>query len=89
MEFIVIFWIVTAGFTMAVAGSKRRSELTWLGLGIVFGPIALLSVGLMPELPRAFDAPTPKTHVKCPDCAELVLREARVCKHCGLRLTPQ
>lgn len=33
--------------------------------------------------------PTPKTHVKCPDCAELVKREARVCKHCGSKLAPQ
>lgn len=33
--------------------------------------------------------PTPDTHVKCPDCAELVLKEARVCKHCGCRLVPQ
>ena len=24
-------------------------------------------------------------HKKCPDCAELVLVEARVCKHCGYR----
>ena len=32
--------------------------------------------------------PTPETHVKCPDCRELVLREARVCKHCGCKLVP-
>lgn len=33
--------------------------------------------------------PSPLSHVKCPDCAELVLKEARVCKHCGCRLIPQ
>lgn len=33
--------------------------------------------------------PTPETHVKCPDCAELIMKEARVCKHCGCRLIPQ
>ena len=33
--------------------------------------------------------PTRETHVKCPDCAELVKREARVCKHCGCKLVPQ
>lgn len=26
---------------------------------------------------------SPATHKKCPDCAEFVLIEARVCKHCG------
>lgn len=34
-------------------------------------------------------APTAETHVKCPDCAELVRREAKICKHCGCRLVPQ
>lgn len=29
------------------------------------------------------------SHVKCPDCAELILREARKCKHCGCALAPQ
>lgn len=33
--------------------------------------------------------PTPKTHVKCPDCAELVRKEAKKCKHCGCALKPQ
>lgn len=35
------------------------------------------------------DVATIETHVKCPDCAELIRKEAKVCKHCGLRLTPQ
>lgn len=29
---------------------------------------------------------TPKTHNKCPACAELVLKEAIICKHCGAQL---
>lgn len=33
-------------------------------------------------------APSPRTHVRCPDCRELVLRDANVCKHCGCKLTP-
>lgn len=32
---------------------------------------------------------SPETHVKCPDCRELVLRDARKCKHCGIALVPQ
>ena len=34
-------------------------------------------------------APTPKTHVRCPECRELVIRDARKCKHCGCALVPQ
>ena len=32
---------------------------------------------------------SPSTHVKCPDCRELVLMDARKCKHCGCALIPQ
>lgn len=34
-------------------------------------------------------APSFRTHIKCPDCAELILKEARICKHCGCKLLPQ
>ena len=37
---------------------------------------------------RAAEA-SPATHVKCPDCRELVLHDAKVCKHCGCKLIPQ
>lgn len=35
------------------------------------------------------DGPSRETHVRCPDCAELVLRQAKVCKHCNCKLVPQ
>jgi hypothetical protein len=38
---------------------------------------------------QAPDRPTPDTHVHCPDCRELVRKDARVCKHCHCSLTPQ
>lgn len=31
---------------------------------------------------------TRDTHVKCPDCRELVLSDARKCRHCGSALLP-
>jgi TM2 domain-containing membrane protein YozV len=30
-----------------------------------------------------------QTHVRCPDCRELVFHDANVCKHCGCKLVPQ
>lgn len=32
---------------------------------------------------------TLQNQIKCPDCAELVLKEARKCKHCGRALQPK
>lgn len=34
------------------------------------------------------DAPNWRTHVRCPDCKELVRREATRCRHCGISLEP-
>lgn len=33
--------------------------------------------------------PSPDTHVKCPDCRELIPIDARVCRFCGCKLVPQ
>jgi len=35
------------------------------------------------------NAPAPDTHLRCPDCKELVLKQAKKCKHCGCTLVPQ
>lgn len=32
--------------------------------------------------------PTPETHVRCPDCRGLILKETRVCEFCGCKLIP-
>jgi predicted amidophosphoribosyltransferase len=50
---------------------------------------AAILLALVPSRARAAGEPTTETHVKCPDCAEFVLKEGRVCKHCGYRLVPQ
>lgn len=93
MEFFVI-WILLAGVTAIIAANRGRSAFGWLLLGICFGVFALILVVVLKPIGRAapmpgLDTPHPDTHVKCPDCAELIRKEARVCKHCGCRLKPQ
>ena len=39
--------------------------------------------------PRDPDAPTPETHVRCPECREVVRSDARVYRYCGCKLIPQ
>lgn len=36
-----------------------------------------------------FVVATPETHVRCPDCRELVIKDARKCRFCGCVLVPQ
>lgn len=84
-----IFWLICAILTGAVASSKGRSGFGWFILGGLFSLLALLAVGLMPPIKQQ-DAltPTPETHVRCPDCRELVFMDAVKCKHCGAILVP-
>jgi energy-converting hydrogenase Eha subunit F len=85
----VLFWWFTLSLVAAwIASNKNRN-----GIGVFFLSLALSPViGLLVAFSMQRNdpsAPTPESHVKCPDCAELVKREARVCKHCGCKLVPQ
>ena len=87
-------WFVFAILAGAIANSRGRSFGGYFLLSIVFSPlIGLIAVLAMPALntpaaTAAVPVPTPDTHVKCPDCRELVLKDARKCKHCGCTLIP-
>jgi len=82
---LVFLWLGCAVAATWIGVAKGRSGLAWAMLGLLFGLFALIVVAC---LPRRIQGPAPETHVKCPDCKELVLREARVCKHCRCRLVP-
>ena len=89
---LVTFWVLSAIVTAIVASSKGRSTFGWFVLGCLISIFALILVALLPSLkapPQSAGAPSPHTHVRCPDCKEFVLNEARVCKHCGAKLVPQ
>jgi hypothetical protein len=83
------FWFTFAIIVGVIASSRERSGFGWFLLAMVISPLlALILVALLPSLKPVQGAPTPETHVKCPDCAEFVLKEAKVCKHCGCKLVP-
>ena len=74
--------------------------LVWL-IVVVVGYVAMIVPGLILHICCIIgaasgqntipdpNAPHPSTHVKCPDCREFVLKDARKCKHCGTALIPQ
>ena len=73
--------------------------LLWL-ICVVTGYVMMIFPGVVLHIicvykaysgnPYAVDpnAPTPESHVKCPECRELVLKDASKCKHCGCKLIP-
>jgi hypothetical protein len=83
MEFIV--W-VCFGIAGAVVGSnKGRSGCGWMLIVLILGPVGLLLALVMPknEIQSERNELEKGSVKKCPDCAELVKYDAKVCKHCG------
>jgi len=94
---IFLIWVVFAVIVAVAASGRGRSGFGWFLLSAVISP--LLSFILLMVLPKVGAAGlqkdetgaaiTPETHVRCPDCRELVRNDARKCKHCGTALVPQ
>jgi hypothetical protein len=85
---IAFFWFFFAVICGIAAARSGRSGFGYFLLACLISPLLCFLLLVVLGRPRA-DAPSPDTHVKCPDCRELVLRDARVCKHCGCKLVPQ
>lgn len=94
---IFLVWVVFAVIVAIAASGRGRSGFGWFLLAVFISP--LLAFILLLVLPKVGEAGlardetgaaiTPHTHVRCPDCKELVRRDARKCKHCGTSLIPQ
>jgi len=95
MEFFLL-WI---GFAVAVgflAAKWQRTGFGWFFLACLISPVLagiflLIAGDASDKTPRdeAGNKITPETHVHCPDCRELVRKDARKCKHCQAALIPQ
>ena len=98
MEFILILLPVAALYFLpsivAEVKNHHSSGLVFLvnllaGWTLIGWIAALIWAGSGPFRSASGSVVTRQTHVRCPDCAELVLREAKICKHCGCKLKPQ
>lgn len=85
---IIFLWIMCGVLTGVIASNKGRSVGLWALYGFALGPLAVI---------HAFASHTNTTQVeadavaagtlrKCPFCAELVKREALICRHCRSEL---
>lgn len=92
---VFIFWILLAVAVGMLASKRGRSGFGWFLLSALLSPLlgfifVLVAKDLSQSTPsQAIIGPSVDTHVKCPHCAEWVLPEASVCKHCGGALTPK
>lgn len=91
------FWLFLCCLIAYWAHTKGRFAFGWFIISFMLSP--LVGGLIIAILPKAGKAALPRdemgnvisadSHVRCPDCRELVRKDARKCKHCGTVLTPQ
>jgi len=87
MEF-AIFWFLFSALCGVMASKAGRSGFGYFILACLISPIiCFLLLAILGKVKE--EGPSPETHIRCPDCAEYILKEAKVCKHCGCKLVPQ
>ena len=86
---IFFFWLLFAVAVGVLAANRGRSGIGWFALSVAISPLLGAIFCVASKNLSAIAPANQQTHVKCPRCAELVLPEARVCKHCSGALTPQ
>lgn len=86
MEVIVFLFLFVCGFLCAfISGFKRRNTFLFFMVGMLLGPIGVIACLVVPKNEEEIEKEKVKfgSHKKCPKCAEIVKKEAVICKHCG------
>lgn len=84
METIVVLWFVCGVVAGIIASGKGRSGCGWFILGLLLGPLALLGVAIASRDTRRDEQAGLQSGKlrRCPACAEVVKREATICRFC-------
>lgn len=91
---IAIFWLLFAVVVGVFASNRGRSGFGWFLLSALISPLlGLIFCAVSKDLSKtatlnSAQTPSQSTHRRCPACAEFILPEATVCKHCATKVEP-
>ncbi|MNT29740.1 hypothetical protein D3C86_867190 [compost metagenome] len=84
MLIIIFLWIALAMVVGVLASGRGRKGFGWTILAcLISPPLAAIFLLTIADLSPHAERPVLATHIECPECEGRILREARVCMHCG------
>ncbi|WP_374120278.1 zinc ribbon domain-containing protein [Mesorhizobium onobrychidis] len=92
----LLFWLGLSAIVGVAAGKRNRSTFGWFLLAILISPLLagllVLALGDRRPPPSQYTVQMPVTgpgitfgpilEKQCPDCAEMVKADARICRFC-------